>query len=110
MPDPTNITGQQYGWHITVQSLHPDQMAAGHQSVFTIELGSVPVGIQDALRSIADILDLMTDPIATDNASDAFKTLCAYARNYIEKHGSYEEADDLERIIASLSRRLALDA
>ena len=110
MPDPTNITGQQYGWRITVQSLHPDQMAAGHQSVFTVEPGSVPMVIQDALRSIADILDVVQDPIATDNASDAFKTLCAYARNYIEEYGDKEEVDELERVIASLSRRLALDA
>ena len=108
MPDPTNITGQQYGWRITVQSLHPDQMAAGHQSVFTVEPGSVPMVIQDALRSIADILDVVQDPIATDNASDAFKTLCAYARNYIEEYGNHAEADELERIIDSLSHRPAI--
>ena len=52
---------------------------------------------------------LVTDPIATDNASDAFQTLCAYARNYIEEYGDKPEVDELERIIASLSRRLALD-
>jgi hypothetical protein len=52
----------------------------------------------------------MPDPIATDNASDAFKTLCAYARNYIEEYGNHAEADELERVIASLSRRLALNA
>ena len=35
--------------------------------------------------------------------------ICAYARNFIEEYGSHKEADELERIIASLSRRL-LDA
>jgi hypothetical protein len=52
----------------------------------------------------------MPDHTATDNVSDAFKTLCAYARNYIEERGDKEEVDELERVIASLSRRLALDA
>jgi hypothetical protein len=59
MPDPTNITGRQYGWRITVQSLHPDQMAAGHQSVFAVDPGVLPMRIQDALRSIADTLDTL---------------------------------------------------
>ena len=57
MSDPTNTTGRQYGWRITVQSLHPDQMAAGHQSVFTVKPGPSPMCTQDALRSIADMLD-----------------------------------------------------
>jgi len=42
--------------------------------------------------------------------SDAFRTLCAYARNYIEEHGDNEEVDELERLITSLSQRLALNA
>jgi hypothetical protein len=57
MPDPTSATGRQYGWRITVQSLHPDQMAAGHQSVFTVEPGPLPTNVQAALRSVADTLD-----------------------------------------------------
>ena len=51
----------------------------------------------------------MTVTASANDSSDGFKTLCAYARNYIEEYGSHEEADELERIIASLSRRL-LDA
>jgi hypothetical protein len=57
MPDLTTATSQQHGWLITVQSLHPDQKAAGHQSVFEVKPGPLPVRIQDALRSIADMLD-----------------------------------------------------
>lgn len=45
-----------------------------------------------------------------NDSSDEFKTLCAYARNYIEERGDKEEVDNLERVIASLSQRLALDA
>jgi hypothetical protein len=42
-------------------------------------------------------------------AHRAAALICAYARNYIEEYGSPEEADELERIIAALSRRLPLD-
>jgi hypothetical protein len=35
---------------------------------------------------------------------EAFQTLCAYARNYIEEHGDKSEADELECIIDLLSR------
>jgi hypothetical protein len=52
----------------------------------------------------------MPDPIPTVADSDAFRTLCAYARNYIEEYGNKAENDELERIIASLSQRLAPNA
>jgi hypothetical protein len=54
----------------------------------------------------------MTDPTDAKavDVSDEFRTLCAYARNYIEECGDKAEVDELERVIASLSRRLALDA
>jgi hypothetical protein len=52
----------------------------------------------------------MTVTASANDSSDGFKTLCAYARNYIEEYGDKEKADKLERIIDSLSRRLALDA
>ena len=52
----------------------------------------------------------MTVTASADDSSDAFKTLCAYARNYIEDRGDNAEANELERIIASLSRRLATNA
>lgn len=51
----------------------------------------------------------MPDP-TTAVTMDGFQSLCAYARNYIEEYGDEAEDDELERIIASLSRRLALDA
>lgn len=48
-------------------------------------------------------------PDPTDVAvSDEFRTLCAYARNYIEEYGDREAVDELERIIATLSQRLAI--
>lgn len=40
--------------------------------------------------------------------SDAFKTLCAYARNYIEEYADKTDVDELERIIGSLSQRPAI--
>ena len=52
----------------------------------------------------------MTVTASADDSSDAFKTLCSYARNYIEERGDKEEVDNLERVIASLSRRLATNA
>ena len=51
----------------------------------------------------------MPDP-TTAVDSDAFSTLCAYARLYIEEYGDKGEVDELEHIIASLSQRLALNA
>jgi len=51
----------------------------------------------------------MPDPTAAAD-SDEFRTLCAYARLYIEEYGDKEEVDELERVIASLSQRLALNA
>ena len=47
-------------------------------------------------------------PGPTDQLRDV-ALICAYARNFIEEYGSHKEADELERIIAALSRRLALD-
>lgn len=44
---------------------------------------------------------------SADHSSDGFQTLCAYARNYIEEREDKEAVDELERIIASLSQRLA---
>jgi hypothetical protein len=54
----------------------------------------------------------MPDPTAAKviDVSDEFRTLCAYARNYIKECGDKAEVDELERVIASLSRRLALNA
>ena len=49
----------------------------------------------------------MTATASADHSSDGFQTLCAYARNYIEEYGDKEAVDELERIIASLSQRLA---
>jgi hypothetical protein len=49
----------------------------------------------------------MADP-TNAAVSDEFRTLCAYARNYIEEYGDKAEVDELERVIASLSRRLAI--
>ncbi len=53
----TNDARPHFGFRITVQSLHPDQIAAGHQTVFTIKPGPLPMNIQDALRFIAADLD-----------------------------------------------------
>jgi acyl-homoserine lactone acylase PvdQ len=39
---------------------------------------------------------------------EAFQTLCAYARNYIEEHGDKSEADELECIIDLLSRTFGI--
>jgi hypothetical protein len=41
------------------------------------------------------------------DAFDKFRTLCAYARAYVEEYGDKVEVDELERVIASLWRRLA---
>ena len=49
----------------------------------------------------------MPDP-TTAVTMDAFQTLCAYARNYIEEYGDKAEVDELERIIDSLSQRPAI--
>jgi hypothetical protein len=60
----------------------------------------------EAKSSEAAAVDRVIAP--HDQIRDA-ALICAYARNYIEEYGSHEEADELERIIAALSRRLALD-
>ena len=39
---------------------------------------------------------------------EAFQTLCAYARNYIEEHGDKSEADELQCIIDLLSRTFGI--
>jgi hypothetical protein len=50
----------------------------------------------------------MTVTASANDSSDGFKTLCSYARNYIEEHGNHAEADELKRIIDSLSHRPAI--
>jgi hypothetical protein len=81
----------------------------GHSSAYT-----------DAARARDDARDALAryrktptpGPAAAKvvDVSDEFRTLCAYARNYVEEYGDKAEVDKLERFIASLSRRLALDA
>jgi acyl CoA:acetate/3-ketoacid CoA transferase alpha subunit len=61
MPDPINTTCRQCGWRITVQSLHPDQIAANHKTVLTLT-ESPRATISEALRAAADSLDFMFEP------------------------------------------------
>ena len=99
----------------TAKHAHPKSQHRATRDQWTITEAKLSFSTTSCLIELRDRIKLLeadqhthaiTGP--TDQRFDV-ALICAYARNYIEEYGSHAEADELERIIASLSRRL-LDA
>ena len=99
----------------TTKHAHPKSQHRATREQWTITEAKLNYSTTSCLIELRDRIKLLeaaqhAHPITkpTDERFDV-ALICAYARNFIEEYGSHKEADELERIIAALSRRLALD-